>query len=189
VLGESWKPLRVYFAHTAPRDGAVHRRVFGNAVEFGHDFNGIAWARDRLDIPNGQADPILSRYAHDLVEATFSERRSVSDQVRELVLTQLASGTSSIERAARELGMSRRTLHRHLEPEGHTFSGIVDDTRRELAKRYIADKHRSLAEVSELLGFAAPSAFSRWYRRHFKDTASRKRPARAVKTRRRAVAS
>jgi AraC-like DNA-binding protein len=179
VFGESWKPLRVFFTHAAPSNPAVHRRVFGDAVEYGQDFNGIAWARDRLDIPNRKADPILARYAHDLVEATFSERRTVSDQVRELVLSQLASGKSSVELAAGQLGISRRTLHRQLAPEGHTFSGIVDDVRRELARRYMADKHRSLAEVSELLGFAAPSAFSRWYRRHLKDTASRKRPARA----------
>jgi AraC-like DNA-binding protein len=73
--------------------------------------------------------------------------------------------------------MSRRTVHRALAREGHTFSQIVDEVRRELASRYVADRHRSLAEISELLGFAAPSGFSRWYRRHFKVPASRKRTA------------
>jgi len=91
------------------------------------------------------------------------------------VLTQLASGRCSIDLASAQLCMSRRTVHRALAREGHTFSQIVDDVRRELASRYVADKHRSLAEVSQLLGFAAPSGFSRWYRRHFKAPASRKR--------------
>jgi AraC-like DNA-binding protein len=78
----------------------------------------------------------------------------------------------SIDAAAKQVGVSRRTLHRQLAREGHTFSQILDDMRRELAARYVADKHRSLAEVSELLGFAAPSGFSRWYRRQFNTSAS-----------------
>jgi hypothetical protein len=52
------------------------------------------------------------------------------------------------------------------------FSAIVDTVRRELAERYLKDRHRSLAEVSLLLGFAAPSGFSRWYRRQFSGRAS-----------------
>jgi len=179
VLGEPWSPLRVFFAHAAPADLTVHRRVFGDAVVFGQDLNGISWPRDRLDVPNRQADPILARYARDLVNSTFTDRGLMTDQVRELVLTQLASGRTSIDAAAHQLGLSRRTMHRQLLREGHSFSGIVDDVRRELASRYLADKHRTLAEISELLGFAAPSGFSRWHRRNFKDTASRKRVKRA----------
>jgi AraC-like DNA-binding protein len=175
LMGAVWKPRRVCFAHDPPRSRAVHERVFGSIVEFGHDFNGIVCARRDLTIRNPNADPVMARYAKDLMESSFSGRHLATDQVREIVLTQLASGKCSIDMAARQMGMSRRTIHRQLEREGHTFTGIVDDVRRELASRYIADKHRSLAEVSELLGFAAPSGFSRWYRRNFRDTASRKR--------------
>jgi AraC-like DNA-binding protein len=59
-----------------------------------------------------------------------------------------------------------------LAQEQQTFSGIVDAVRRELATRYLAERRRTLAEISELLGFAAPSGFSRWYRQQFGTTAS-----------------
>lgn len=175
LLGDAWKPLRVCFAHDPPEKRTVHERVFGSIVEFGHDFNGIVCARRDLTIRNPQADPVMAKYARDMMESSFSGPALMTDQMREVVLTQLSSGRCSIDLAARQLGVSRRTLHRALAREGHTFSQIVDDVRRELASRYVADRHRSLAEISELLGFAAPSGFSRWYRRHFKAPASRKR--------------
>jgi len=181
LLGDAWKPVRVCFAHDPPASRDVHHRIFGRIVEFGHAFNGIVCARADLEIRNPEADPVMARYARDIVEESLSHRPAMTDHVRELVVTMLSSGDCTIERAAGQLGMTRRTIHRHLEREGQTFSGIVDDVRRELASRYVADKHRSLTEVSELLGFSAPSGFSRWYRRQFKQPASRLRPVGAGK--------
>jgi transcriptional regulator GlxA family with amidase domain len=51
----------------------------------------------------------------------------------------------------------------------------VEAVRRELAVRYMADGTRSMAEVSSLLGFGAPSGFSRWYRQQFGTTATEHR--------------
>ena len=58
-------------------------------------------------------------------------------------------------------------LRRRLDEEGETFSAIVDDTRTALAERYLADGRLSLTDVAYQLGFAAPSAFSRWFRQQF----------------------
>jgi AraC-like DNA-binding protein len=187
LLGDAWKPRRVCFAHDPPEKRTVHERIFGPIVEFGHDFNGIVCPRRDLATPNPRADPVMARYARDIMESSFSAPSLMTDQMREVVLTQLATGRCSIDLASAQLGMSRRTVHRALAREGHTFSQIVDDVRRELASRYVADKHRSLAEVSQLLGFAAPSGFSRWYRRHFKAPASRKREGARRKGSKRAV--
>jgi AraC-like DNA-binding protein len=71
--------------------------------------------------------------------------------------------------------VDRRTVHRRLANEGATFTGLVEAVRRELAERYVKDPHRSLAEVSLLLGFSAPSGFSRWYRQRFKAKPSEQR--------------
>jgi AraC-like DNA-binding protein len=80
-----------------------------------------------------------------------------------------------VDRVARHMGINRRTIHRHLAREGETFSSQVEAVRRELAERYVKDRHRSLAEVSSLLGFSAPSGFSRWYRQRFKSKPSETR--------------
>jgi AraC-like DNA-binding protein len=176
LLGPGWKPRRVCFAHDAPADRSVHERVFGRIVEFGHDFNGIVCSRKDLEARNPNADPLMAKYAQGLVDANYAGKPAdMTVRVRELVVTLLSSGQCTIDLAAQTLGVNRRTIHRHLAEEGQTFSGIVDAVRRELAQRYVKDKHRTLTEVSSLLGFSAPSGFSRWYRRQFSGSASERR--------------
>ena len=175
-LGAEWRPRRVCFAHEAPRDASVHRRVFGRSVEFDHDFNGIVWSRSELDVPNPNADPELARLARQLIESGPANKApNITTQVRDLVVMLLGTGTCTTTRVAQHLGVDPRTIHRRLVREGRTFSGIVDAVRRELADRYLKDTNRTLAEVSVLLGFSAPSGFSRWYRQRFRVKPSERR--------------
>jgi AraC-like DNA-binding protein len=183
LLGPNWKPRRVCFAHDAPADRAVHERVFGRIVEFGHDFNGIVCSRSDLDVANPNADPAMARYAEQLFETTHGGPSGTLSEVRQLVVMLLPSGDCTIDRVAQHLGVDRRTVHRHLAREGQSFSGIVEAVRQELVARYLKDSHRTLADVSGLLGFAAPSGFSRWYRRRFNAQPSQRR-ARASRRKR-----
>lgn len=170
-FGSDWKPRRVCFAHEAPADRSVHERVFGRNVEFGHDFNGIVYARRDLEMPNPDADPGLARLAQQMLEQNLKhEDPDLAVQVRELVVALLGTGSCTIERVAQHLGIDRRTIHRRLAHNGLTFSAVVDGVRRELAERYVGEGGRTLAEVSLMLGFSAPSGFSRWYRRVFSVT-------------------
>ena len=183
-LGAGWRPRRVCFAHDAPADRTVHERVFGCNVEFGHDFNGIVCARSDLEVPNPDADPGIARMARQMLEAGFVGRTAdTTSQVRELVVMLLPTGDCTIDRTAQHLGLDRRTIHRHLAQEGQTFSRIVEAVRVELAERYVKEPRRTLAEISSLLGFSAPSAFSRWYRRRFGTNASARRaPPAAIRS-------
>jgi AraC-like DNA-binding protein len=180
-LGPDWKPLRVCFVHDAPTDTSVHARLFGRDVQFGAEFNGIVCARRDLTVANPHADPTIARYAKQLLvleHRKASERDRFGSRVRQLVVLQLSSGQCTVERIAQMLRVDRRTIHRRLFEEGETFSGIVDSVRRELAGRYLADGHRTLAQISSLLGFSAPSGFSRWYRHQFGHPASQVRSPR-----------
>jgi AraC-like DNA-binding protein len=172
-LGAEWKPRRVCFVHDAPNEGSVHARFLGRDVKFGQDFNGIVCSGRDLDAVNPAADPTMARYARQLLETWRTHGdESFADNVRQLVLMQLGTGRSSVECIAHLLRIDRRTIHRRLAQEQQTFSGIVDAVRRELATRYLAERRRTLAEIAGLLGFAAPSGFSRWYRQQFGTTAS-----------------
>jgi AraC-like DNA-binding protein len=185
LLGPDWRPLRVCFAHDAPADRSVHERMFGRTVEFGHDFNGIVISRNDLESPNPAADPAMARFARQLLEtgAVNGEANEMTTQVRNLVVTLLGTGRCTIDLVGQQLGVDRRTIHRRLASEGSTYSDIVDDVRGELAVRYLKNRNRTLAEVSSLLGFSAPSGFSRWYRRKFGDTASERRTRETTRSR------
>jgi hypothetical protein len=51
--------------------------------------------------------------------------------------------------------------------EDTTFSSILDAVRGELVLRYLERRERPFAEISGLLGFSEPSAFTRWFRSRF----------------------
>ncbi|MEW1907478.1 AraC family transcriptional regulator ligand-binding domain-containing protein [Kitasatospora sp. NPDC085895] len=171
-LGAHWRPLSVCFAHPAPADTGTHRRVFGSTVEFGREFDGIVFYAGDLDSPNAMSDPQLRTYARQYFEAIAVPRdTTVPDRVRELIEVLLPTGRCSIEQVARSLGVDRRTVHRHLAQSGETFSSLLNATRVQLAEQFVANGRRSLTEIADLLGFSAPSAFSRWFREQFGCTA------------------
>jgi AraC-like DNA-binding protein len=110
----------------------------------------------------------MSPYLPQLLHAVPPPRgRTLGDQVGQLVETLLPVGRSSMRQVANGLGLTTRTLRRRLEAEGASYSSIVDDARTSLAERYLANERLSVTDISYQLGFAAPSAFSRWFRDRF----------------------
>lgn len=175
-LGPAWQPRRVCFEHAAPLDMTVHRRLFGQRIDFDAEFNCIVCTKADFDTPNPSADPAMVRYAQKLIDAAGNTRNSsVSDQVRRTVLLLMPSGRCGIEPVSEHLGMVSRTVQRRLAEQGVTFHSIVNDLRKELAMRYVQESDRPLTEVAALLGFAAPSTFSRWYQAQFACSAKESR--------------
>ena len=168
LLGQSWKPRRILFSHSAPDNPSGHIDLFGHVVDFGAEFNGIVCAAEDLAGQLPSADPVMARYARQYLDAMISRPdMTLADKVRWLVREMLPLGRCSVEKVAQHLGVDRRTVHRHLAQTGETFSSVVDGVRGELAESYL-DGHRGrLADVADLLGFSALSAFSRWHKRHF----------------------
>ncbi|MGW2826582.1 AraC family transcriptional regulator [Streptomyces sp. NPDC001443] len=167
-LGTRWQALSVCFTHAAPADLGTHRRIFGTTVEFNREFNGIIFYGNDLNVPNPMSDPLLRTYARQYFESiAVSRDTTVLDRVRDLIEVLLPTGRCSIEQVACSLGVDRRTVHRHLAASGETFSSLLNTTRAQLAEHLVANPRRSLTEISGLLGFSAPSAFSRWFRERF----------------------
>jgi AraC-like DNA-binding protein len=174
-MGAAWHPRLVCFSHPPPPTLAVHRRVLGPAVEFNHEFNGIVCNAADLDAPNPGADPVMARLTRQLVEQGERARTTLADRVRELVVLLLPRGHCRVEVVAQHLGFDRRTVARRLAAEGTTFSALVDSVRDDLLGRYLSVGSRPLADVAALLGFSAPSAFSRWHRQRYRAAARDRR--------------
>lgn len=168
LLGRQWQPQAVCLQHAAPTSRTVYRRVFGLDVEFGAAFNGIVFAAADLDRPNPGADPVMARYAQQLVDAAPTAGAAALDaQVREALSQLLPVGRGSAEQVARSLGLNLRALQRQLQGSGQSFSLLLNQLRRELVLPYLDDGRYTLRQVSELLGFGAQSVFSRWFAAEF----------------------
>ncbi|SFC81896.1 AraC-type DNA-binding protein [Polaromonas sp. OV174] len=176
LLGAGWQPRRVCFEHSAPNDLSTHLRLFGRCIEFDYDFNCIVCAKTDLDTRNPSADPAMVRYAQQLIDASAkSQGASMLDDVRRTILLLLPSGRCSIEQVTEHLGIVCRTVQRRLAEQDQSFSSMVNDIRKELVARYVLESDRPLTEVAALLGFSAPSSFSRWYQAQFGYSAKKSR--------------
>ncbi|MGF6603567.1 AraC-like DNA-binding protein [Paraburkholderia sp. GAS448] len=168
LLGAHWKPHNVYFTHPAPADLAFHRRFFGCPITFETDFNGIVCAAADLDYPNPNADPVLVRYAESLANPlNVTTADSIALEVRKTIYLLLPLNQASIELVARQVNLTVRTLQRQLDSAGSSFSGIVEEVRRDLAVRYLLNPRYPIGRVAALLGYTNQGSFSVWFLERF----------------------
>jgi AraC-like DNA-binding protein/predicted hotdog family 3-hydroxylacyl-ACP dehydratase len=173
LLGNEWRPTSVCFRHSPPADLSVHRRIFDTRLQFNSNIDGIICRAAILDDPLPNYDPETARYLQKLLDVLDTQPvQSATDKVRQLIWLLLPTGRCSVEVVAQHLGLDRRTLHRHLQRDGQSFSDILDSVRSDLAIKYLTQYHRPLKDLAELLGFSEPSAFSRWFNRRFGCTAT-----------------
>jgi AraC-like DNA-binding protein len=164
LLGPRWRPQGIRFTHSRPADLSVHLRMFGSNVQFDSDFNGIVCSGADLDRPNPAADPQLAQYARQFVEGMGArDARSVTRQVREAAYLLMPVGRASIGQIAQAVGMNVRTLQRRLAAEDSEFSLLLNEVRRDLAVRYLANPTYSKTEIARLLGYGQLSSFTRWF--------------------------
>lgn len=169
IGGQPVQALAVEFAHSASGDVEAFRSVFGVAPRFDAPASCLVLAAELLDRPVPAADPALSRivtaHAEQLLLTHTPAREGIADQVRRQLAEAMANGPLTLKQMAQRLHLSERSLQRRLDDEGTRFADLVDEVRRELALRYIADDRLALGEVAYLLGFAEPSPFHRAFKR------------------------
>lgn len=168
VTGQPFTPARVSFAHAAPRDTTAHDRFFGGEIRWSAATTSFRVPRAVLGLARGSVNPAIGEFILDHAErllARASGEATLEQRVRAAVALELAAGPVGVAAVARRIGQSERTLRRHLEREGRSFRALVDDVRRERARELIEERRLSLKEITFLLGFSEPSAFSRAFKR------------------------
>ena len=173
LSGGTFRPEGITFTHERPASLEVHRRVLGTTVEFSQECNAMICRSGDLDMPIPAADPALNREVKRWLDMQLANLRDdPAQQAREIVRMLLPSGLCSADRVAKHFGMHQRTLNRHLAAGGESVKAIINGVRAELAQEYLTNRNRKLYEISDLLGFSSPGAFSRWFCEQFGRTPS-----------------
>jgi AraC-like DNA-binding protein len=95
------------------------------------------------------------------------EATGIAVRVAEAIVARLPLGEPRRADVAAGLGLTDRTLQRRLQVEHTSFQQVLDDARRTLARRYLADRRYPLAQVAHLVGFSDESNFFRACKRWF----------------------
>lgn len=183
LLGGPVRPERVCFAHAAPADVSEHRRIFDCPVTFAHPRYEMVYRAADLQRPLVTANPeFLRSFEAEDKRLGALDADSVAQRVRNVLPSTLRQGDASVKGVARKLAFSTRSLQRRLMDEGVSFTDLVDEVRREEARRYVAEGRLSLGEIAFVLGFSQPSAFFRAFKRWTGATPGEFRSGRAAPT-------
>ncbi len=88
--------------------------------------------------------------------------------VRAAIAASLRYGGASLQRTANQLGVSARSLQRHLGEMGTSYSEVVAEVRLDAACHLLVDSNARISDIALRLGYAGPSSFSRTFMRLMK---------------------
>jgi AraC-like DNA-binding protein len=169
IASKTVNPLLVELAHDQPLDTAPYASAFACPVRYNAAEHGVLFATQDLDKPLPFSNSRLAEF-HERFTGEFLRKMDsgkISTKVRELIMRAMPDGDPQRSAIAADLCISERTLQRRLSDEGTTFQDILDETRRDMARQFLADDQITLGQIAFMLGFADQSAFNRACQRWF----------------------
>ncbi len=93
--------------------------------------------------------------------AALNRCQTHADRTRAALFELMPAGRASIEDVAARLGLSKRSLQRHLSQESSSFGTVLQSVRQDLATHYLTEDDLRIEEISHLLAFRDPNSFYR----------------------------
>ncbi len=170
LAGPDWTPRSAFLPVSEPRKPGLHSRYLRCPVAFDSGRCTLVFDAATLDLPRHESvrelPAALQEYLSQHHQGDFLS------QIRQVIQSLLSTGDCSAETVAACMGYSLRTLQRKLGQERTTFQRQVDRVRADLAVSYLREPQFSLTDITEFLGFAEPSVFSRGFKRWFGESPS-----------------
>jgi AraC-like DNA-binding protein len=167
ACGESLKPKRVQFSHSPIGSVEPLESHFQCAVIFDAESDAIVLDRADLERRNTVGDmqiwKFIRQHLAQSIEAT--QPNQIDREVVIHVANSLSDGVPRLDDVASSLGLGGRTLQRRLSELGHSYQSLVEEARREVAMKLVADPRHSLVEIAFLTGFAEQSSFTRAFKK------------------------
>ena len=167
LTGKELHPLKVTFIYPEPASKREYERVFCCPVLFGQKDNSMTLDLSIVNTPVLMANPGLleyfEKYAQDFL-ANLDRKKETTRQVTKIILAHLDDESLSINKVARLMAVSVRTLQNRLEDEGQVFSNLLRDIRQQLAKQYLTENY-TVEQITYLLGFSEPSVFRKAFKK------------------------
>lgn len=163
LAAPAFRDLEICFDFPRPRQ-VVYERHVRCAVSYGH-------ACSHLKVRLGATDtrPVDLRdtplYANQLARAELEaeERCSIVLRVSQCIMRD-PGRHSTLEGVAEDIGLSPRSLRRHLQAGGASFSEIRNRIRKQFAIRYLRGTSLPLESIAARLGYGDQATFTRAFR-------------------------
>jgi|GEM_PF-1365855 len=170
ITNPDYQPLEVNLSRPKPTETEPWDRLFRCPLKFQSGLPSLLrFPLTDIDSLLPGYDPEIYQQSKALIDARMASlnQGELTSLVRAQIMKNLHNGSLGLAGIAIELGIGPRTLQRHLEQEGQTFSQLLDNIRQEFAERYVAQSSLSFTDLAELLGFSSPASFSRAFQRWY----------------------
>lgn len=157
----------VHVVHNSSRYSRRYRDHYGCDVTFGSDRSRFAFPRALLDLTPRGNNPNTAEFCTQQCELLVARLDSASTLVHEIRqrLMFRPGQFRTLDQLATEMGMSSRSLRRHLANETTSYRSILDGVRFELAKEYLDETSLPLSDIAAVLGYNEPANFSHAFKR------------------------
>jgi AraC-like DNA-binding protein len=156
------------FEHPRPAHHSEYTRLFGGVERFAQRATALEFERALLDRPQIHQHPelymVLRTEAEHALERVTAGLR-LSDSVRQYLLSRPPSKIPDLATAARDLGVSARSLRRRLAADATSYGTLVRATLEASAGHLLRDPTRSIQETAHALGFSDARTFHRAFKR------------------------
>jgi AraC-like DNA-binding protein len=167
LSGEHVSPLEVTFIYPKPESTAEYERIFCCPVKFGQKDNSMMLDWSIGNMPIRMANSALLEHFEKYAQEVISQMERNDEHTRavtKIILSRLDDEALSIQKVAKEMAVSVRTLQNRLDAEGVLFSDLLKDIRERLAKKYLRENY-SVEQITYLLGFSEPSVFRKAFKK------------------------
>lgn len=164
-LPSDWRPLRVELDINRPRQPSLYEDLFQCPVIFNAPAVTLVVERHYLSTTSRCAPwPIVT--IQDVArDRSGGAPKGLLDIVTEQIRAQVLTGSVSVDRVARPLGTSVRTLQRELDRVGTDFRSLTNAARVQRAIELLRHTNGSITRVSAEMGYSSPANFARAFQK------------------------
>jgi AraC-like DNA-binding protein len=167
LFGEHWLPDACKFSYAKPKDTSKYQEIFGDNLCFDSYTNQLTFPSNLLNFELETSDialfHILETHASSMIKELDSTK-NIEYKIEQCLIRNLGKRSLTKELVIELLNMSERSINRHLELTGTSFSNIRKRVLVNAAKRALIESNSSIAQIAFWLGYSESSSLSR----HFK---------------------
>ena len=164
--GSYWRPSIVKLLMAENQVIRSNSMLQGCELEFSSGVTAIGFSANLLNLGHSGRQPHVfdQGLTTDRIRSLAGETGLVT-AIEHIFESYISERDLSIELVADLVGASPRNLQRTLKQYGVSYRQVLDDTRKRYALSYLQSKHRSVGEVSKLLGYNDTSNFARAFKK------------------------
>lgn len=176
ILGSTFLPnfrlKQATFQHKAPQDVTLYEEIFACPITFNAPRTSITvdlkyLSVKRQNFAHKALKPLVKSFLFARLSKNKRQKFTVSMTIAELLPALMGARRTNITSISHAMNINTKKLQRLLKDEGTTYSEILDNVRKNRARRLLLSTDIPVSDIAQLLDYATDkpfiAAFKRWY--------------------------